>query len=327
MFTRRKLLVGLGLGVLSPAFPSFAQQAGNAPQIGLLWIKQEGSAPYLAALREGLRAHGYVEGRNIRIDERFLVQGYEGFAEAAGKLVGEKPAVIVAFGATAILSARKATTSIPIVMVGGGDPVKLGIAASLSRPGGNVTGVTLLSTELSGKRLELLRELVPGLRRIAVVLYPHSQVEVMSLKIYEAAARTLNLEVRTVEVHSFDAIAPVISGIAKTNVGAIAFVGSTLFTANRKHVVAAVQKTGLPAVYANNDFVDAGGLVAYAPNISDSFRRAATYVDKILKGAKTGELPIEQPTTFELSINLRTAKALGITVPRTLLLRADRVIE
>jgi putative ABC transport system substrate-binding protein len=327
MKARRKLLVCLGLGVFAPALPLFAQQPGHVPRIGLLWIKEEGTSSYLVALRDGLRALGYVEGKNIRLDDRFLVAGYEGYPAAAANLVREKPDIIVTFGATAAVAAGKATKNIPIVIAAGADPVKLGLAASLARPGGNITGVTAATIDLSGKRLELLREIAPGMRRVAVILNPQSDAAVMALKAYEADARSMNIELRTVEVRTLDAVGPGISAISRANADAIIFVAATLFTANRTLVAAAVQKTGLPAIYSNSDIVDGGGLLAYSTTFRELFRRVAIYVDRILKGAKPGELPIEQPTTFELAVNMKTAKAMGIVIPKSLLARADRIIE
>jgi putative ABC transport system substrate-binding protein len=333
MNNRRKLIVALGVGAGAGAgafavpLSSFAQQSGNMPRIGLLWIVGGNSSPYVAALRDGLRAQGYVEGKNIRIEDQFLVDRYELLPEAAAKMVSQKVDVIVSYGATAIQMASKATSTIPIVMVLSGDPVKLGVAASLSRPGGNVTGTSSISQELSGKRLELLKEIVPGMRRLAVILFPESAAEVRSLRNYEAVARALNLEVRPVEVRTPGDIGPVIAGIAQMNVQAIAAVGSTLLTANSKQVVAAVEKIRLPAIYANVEFTHSGGLMAYAANLSDGFRRAATYVAKILKGTKPGDLPIEQPTKVELVINMKAVKTLGLTIPQSLLLRADEVIQ
>lgn len=327
MNNRRKLIVALGAAALAAPLISFAQQSGGMPRIGLLWIEGRTSSPYVAALRDGLLARGYVEGKNIHIDDHSLVKQYGLLSEAAGRLVSQQVDVIVCYGATAVEVASRATSSIPIVVVMSGDPVKLGVAANLSRPGGNVTGTSSISQELSGKRLELLKQIAPDIRRVAVILYPESAAEVRSLRNYESAALALNLEVHPVEIRTPDQIGAAIAGIARMNVQAIAVVASTLLTANQKDVVAAVARIRLPAVYANADFAHSGGLMAYSPDLTDGFRRAATYVDKILKGAKPGDLPIEQPTKVELVINVNAAKALGLTVPQALLLRADQVIQ
>lgn len=328
MNNRRKLIVALGAGASSLPFVSPAQQPGSLRRIGLLWIEGDpSSSRYVATLRDGLRAHGYVEGRNVHIDDRSLVARYELLGEAAARLVSQKVDIIICWGATALQAVSKATSTIPIVMVSSGDPVKLGVAASLSKPGGNVTGTSSLSQELSGKRLELLKEIVPAMRRLAVILYPDSAAEVRALKNYEAAARALNIEVHPVEIRTPGDIGPVIADIAQMNAQAIAAVSSTLLTANSKQVLAAVEKVRVPAIYANLEFARSGGLMAYAANLSDHFLRAATYVDKIFKGAKPGDLPIEQPTRVELVINLKTAKALGLTIPQSLTLRADEVIQ
>lgn len=325
---RRQLIVALGAGASGLPFASPAQQPGNLRRVGLLWIEGDpSSSRYVAALRDGLRAHGYIDGKNVHIDDRSLVARYELLAEAAARLVSQKVDIIICFGGTASLAVSKATSTIPIVMVASGDPVKLGVAASLSRPGGNVTGTASLSQELSGKRLELLKEVVPGMRRLAVILYPDSSAEVRALKGYEAAARALNIEVQPVEIRTTGDIGPAIADIAQMNVQAIAVVGSTLLSANSTQVVAAVEKVRVPAIYSNLEFVRAGGLMAYATNLSEHFLRAATYVDKIFKGAKPGDLPIEQPTRVALAINLRTAKALGLAIPQSLTLRADELIQ
>ena len=205
--------------------------------------------------------------------------------------------------------------------------MKLGVAASLSRPGGNVTGTSVLSQDLSGKRLEVLREIVPGIRRIAVILYPQSAAEILSLRNYETAARAVNIDVRPVEIRAPGEISTTIADIARMDVQGIAVVGSSMFAANSKLVLAAMEKLRIPAMYANNDFPLAGGLVAYAANFLDHFRRAAYYVDRILKGTRPGDIPIEQPTKFELVINMKTARALGLKVPNSMLVRADKVIE
>jgi len=324
---RRQFIAALGAGALVSPLRLFAQSSGTIPRVGLLWIDPGGASPYVAAFREGLRAKGYVDGKNIRIEDRTLVDRYELLRGAAERLVSDKVDLIVCFGGTAIRAASKATSTIPIVMVMSGDPVKFGGVASLSRPGGNVTGTSSITQELSGKRLELLKQVVPGLRRVAVLLYPESTGEVNSLRSYEAAGRALHLEILPVEVRTPADIGPVIAGVGRLDVQAIALVGSSLLTANSKQIVAAVAAIRLPAMYANIEFALSGGLMAYAPDITEGFRHAATYIDKILKGAKPGELAIEQPTKVELVINTTAAKALGLTIPQSLLLRADRVVS
>ena len=326
--TRRAFLIALGAGVLAAPLASFAQQQPvKVPRIGLLWISSGSESSYLKPFREGLRVQGYVEGKNIHIEDRFLVDRYDRLPEAAGKLVSQKVDVIVSYGATATHAARKATSTIPIIMLGGGDPVKLGLVASLSKPGRNVTGITFFGYELSAKRLELLKDTVPGIRRVGVLLNPESGGGVLGFRNIEAAARVLNLELQPVEIRVPSEIDTVISGVARRDVKALVVVGSTMFVANRKQVVTAIAKIRLPAIYASNDYTDVGGLLSYGPSLPDQFRRAATYVDKILKGAKPGDLPVEQPTKFELVVNLKTAKALGIKIPDVILLRADKLIE
>ena len=329
MNNRRKLIVVLGAGASGLPFAGGgAQQARRLRQVGLLWIESDpSSSRYVAALREGLGAYGYVEGKNVHVDDRFLVDRYELLADGAARLVAQNVDIVVCWGATALQAISKATSTIPFVMVSSGDPVKLGVAESLSRPGRNITGTASLSQELSGKSLELLTEIVPALRRLAVVLYPDSTAEVRALKNYEAAARPLNIEVQPVEIRTPSDIGPVIAEIAHMKVQAVAVVGSTLLTANSHQVLAAVDKIRLPAIYSNLAFARSGGLMAYAANLSEHFLRAATYIDKIFKGAKPGDLPIEQPTRVELVINLKTAKALGLAIPHSLTMRAAEVIE
>ena len=325
--TRRKLLIAIGANALATPLTAFAQNSGSMPRIGLLWIEGDSSPQYVAAFREGLRALGYIEGKNIQIEDRFLVKDYRQLPDAAAKLANQRLDIVLCYGATATQAVSQAASTIPIVTVTGSDLVKLGMAASRSRPGGNVTGMTHLSQELSGKRLDLLKEIVPGLRRVAVIYHSESTTKVASLRNFETAARALKLEMRAVEVRVPGEIGPAIAGIARMDVQAIAVVGASFFIAYKKQVVAAIEKARLPAIYADNEFPAAGGLLAYAPNLVDLFRRAATFVDEILKGAKPGDIPIEQPTKFELVVNMKTAKALGIKFPHSILLRADRVIE
>ena len=326
MITRRNLVIVLGAGALAPA-SVFGQQPGGIPRIGLLWIHSGGSSQYIDAFREGMRTLGYVEGKNISIDDRSLVDGYDGLAAAAGQLTREKVSVIVTYGGTALQTAHKVAPGIPIVMILGGDPMKLGVAASLSRPGGHATGLFLINTELSGKRLELIKEIAPRVRRVAVLLYPGNPSEVNALRSSEAAARTLSMEVLPIEIRTRGEIDSAIAGITKTGVQAVALIASTLFISNHKQVVAAIGRIRMPAIYTNSDFVESGGLISYGTNVADQFRRAAVYVDKILKGTKPGDIPIEQPMTFEMVVNMKTAKALGIKIPNSILVRATKLIN
>jgi putative ABC transport system substrate-binding protein len=316
------------LALLALAAPfALAQKPGQLPRIGLLWIHDAGNTSYLDAFRDGMRAQGYLDGKNVRIDDRFLVDRYEALAAAAARLTAEKVDVIVTYGTTAAQAARKATSHIPIVMVSSGDPVRSGVAASLARPGGNVTGFTSLSQDLSAKRLQILSEMLPSARRVAVLLSPLSQSEVDSLRILETTARTLNLELRAVEIRAPSELESAIAGIAGLNADASLVVGSSLFVAHRGRIATAFAKMRMPVIYGSQAFSEVGGLAVYGADIMTNFRRIAVYVDKILKGAKPADLPIEQPTRVELVINLKTAKALGIKIPQAVLVRADRVIE
>jgi putative ABC transport system substrate-binding protein len=323
---RRQLLIAAG-ALAATRLPVLAQSPVAMPRIGLLWIESGADSKILTAFREGLSAQGYTDGKNIRIEKQFLVDRYDRLAGSADSLVKSKVDVVVCYGATAALAASKATSTIPIVMVTGSDPVKLGVVASFSRPGGNVTGVTFLSAELHGKRLEILKEVVPRIRRVGVVFNPESATEVKSFHEWEAAARTLNMEAQRVEIRLQGDIDRVISDASRQRLDALTVAASTMFVANRKQILTAVAKTRLPAIYGSAEDAAAGGLMSYGPNVPDGFRRAAGYVAKILKGAKPADLPFEQPTRFQLTVNLKTAKEIGIAFPQSILLRADQVIE
>jgi putative ABC transport system substrate-binding protein len=323
---RRQLLIAAG-ALATARLPVLAQSPVAMPRVGLLWIESGADSKILTAFREGLSAQGYTDGKNIRIEKQFLVDRYDRLAGSADSLVKSKVEVVVCYGATATLAASKATSTIPIVMVTGSDPVKLGVVASFSRPGGNVTGVTFLSAELHGKRLEILKEVVPRIRRVGVVFNPESATEVKSFLEWEAAARTLNMEAQRVEIRLQGDIDRVISDAPRQRLDALTVAASTMFVANRKQILTAVATTRLPAIYGSAEDAAAGGLMSYGPNVPDGFRRAAGYVAKILKGAKPADLPFEQPTRFQLTVNLKTAKEIGIVFPQSILLRADQVIE
>jgi putative tryptophan/tyrosine transport system substrate-binding protein len=328
MITRREWLIAAGAGCLVVgSCSSFAQRQPRVARIGLLWITSENPPRYLDAFREGMRVYGYIDGKNVKLDDRFLVDSYQRLPDAAKKLTGEKIDVIFSYGVTATSAASKATSTIPIVMLMGTDPVQMGIAESFSKPGRNITGIVTINADIAGKRLELLKELVPGIERVGVVFNPASASDIAYRKSFETAARNLGMDVRAAEVRAADDIDSSIAAVAKAGVGAITFPGSTLLNAHQTRLVSAVANTRLPAIYAAVEHAEAGGLIAYAAEQIESFRRIAYYVDRIVKGTKPSELPIERPTRFHLVVNMLTARRLGIAIPQSILLRADKVIE
>lgn len=328
---RRRFLIAVGS--LLATKKAIAQQGTVKSQgtvirrIGLLWIHSPAIQPWLDALREGLRVHGYEEGTNIRFESSGLVTNYDELPAAAAKLAQLRPDVIVSYGSTATTEAHKAAPNIPVVATATGDPVKLGLAASLARPGKNVTGLVSQGIVAGGKRLELLKEILPSLQRCAVLLYPGSASERDNLRELEEHARLMQVEIQAVPIRTPEEIDSAVASIGTLQVQGLVVIGSTMFSANRQRLVAAIGKLNLPASYSNSQFAEAGGLTAYAPDVGGNFRAAADYVDKILKGAKPGDLPIQQPTRWTLVINLRTARTLGLKIPQRVLLRADRVIE
>jgi putative ABC transport system substrate-binding protein len=308
-----------------------AQQPKKVIRIGYL---SSGNSASESARAEGiqlaLRELGYIEGQNIAIEYRYAEGNQDRFPELAAQLVRLKVDVIVAAGGvTTIRPAMNATKTIPIVMVGGGtDPVREGLVESLARPGGNFTGLTLLGRELGGKRLELLKEAVPKLARVAVLYDPATPGSVLEVKeILPVAARALGLTVQSWEVRAADGFEKVFAALNKERPDGLYVTTGGLITANQKRIVGFALKSRVPSMYGRREFVDVGGLMSYGADLSDSYRRVATYVDKILKGAKPGDLPIEQPTKFELVINLKTANQSGVTIPQKVLARADKVIR
>jgi putative ABC transport system substrate-binding protein len=327
---RRAFLYGSAAVVAAP-LASEAQQAAKVPRIGYVGLNS-GANPHLReAFRQGLRDLGYVEGRNVEIEYRDAEGKPERLSALAAELVALKVNVIVTGGGTpTALAAKQATKTIPIVFASAPDPVTDGLVTSLARPGGNVTGSSNLTPELVGKCLEQLKQAVPGVSRVAVLWQPGVQGERTDkdmLKGADVAARALGVRLQLVQARSPADFDRAFSDMTRARAGALAVLGSAMFFSERRRLVDLAAKNRLPAVYTSRDIVDAGGLMAYGPDLADSFRRAATYVDKILKGAKPADLPVEQPTKFDLVINLRTAKAIGITIPPSLLARADRVIE
>ena len=327
--SRRVFLATLSCGLLAP-LAARAQQAAKVARIG--YLQTGGALVRLPeAFRQGLRDLGYVEGRNVVIEYRDAEGKSERLPALAAELVALKVDVIVAVAGTLVaLAARQATRTLPIVFIGAGDPVTSGLVASLARPGGNATGLSALSPELTSKWLELLTQAVPGVGHIAFLWQPGAVGEQTGkdiLKEANVAARALKVRLQFVEARRPADIDRAFSDITRAHAGALTVLSTSMFARERKRLVDLATKNRLPTLFTFREYVDAGGLMSYGPDLADLFRRAATYVDKILKGAKPADLPVEQPTKFELIINLKTAKSLGLTIPPSLLQRADEVIQ
>jgi putative ABC transport system substrate-binding protein len=327
--TRRAFLGSLVCGLLAAPGAAGAQQTGKVPRIG--WLggpARETAEVFVREFQQGLKDLGWVEGQTIVIEWRFAGGRAERLPALAAELVRLRVDLIVTPSTPTILAAKNATTTIPIVTVGGGDPVELGLVASLARPGGNITGLTtVVSQEIAGKQLELLKETVPKVSRMAVLWNPTTRGNALALREAEIAARALGVELQVLEARSLNDFESAFSAMSKKRAGALLVLGDVMFTTHRRRLADLAAKNRLPAMYGARQSVDEGGLVSYGANGLDNFRRAAVYVDKILKGAKPSDLPIERPTKFELVINLKAAKALGLTIPPALLLRADQVID
>jgi putative ABC transport system substrate-binding protein len=308
-----------------------AQQPTKVPRIGYLsQLDLAGESTRSEAIRLALRERGYIEGQNIATEHRYAEGKPDRYPELAVELVRLKVDIIVAAGgAVMVQAAKNATKTIPIVMTGGGgDPVEAGLVDILARPGGNVTGLTLLNRELGGKRLELLKEAVPKLARVAVLYDPAAPSPVLEVKeVLPVAARALRLTIQPWEVRTADDFEKVFAAINKELPDGLYVLQGPLVDANQKRTVGFALMSRLPAVYTRRVAVDAGGLMYYGADLADSYRRVAYYVDRILKGAKPADLPVEQPTKFELVINLKTAKQIGLTIPQKVLARADKVIK
>jgi putative ABC transport system substrate-binding protein len=327
---RRTFMAMLAGGLLAAPLAAEAQQAAKIARIGYLGTNPAAIPHLQEAFRQGLRDLGYVEGRNLVIEYRSAEGKLERLPALAAELVALKVDVIVAASTAAALAAKHATRTLPIVFTAVGDPVTSGLVTSLARPGGNVTGSSFFASELVGKYLEHLKQAVPGVSRVAFLWQPGAvgeRTEKDMLKGAEVAARALGVRLQVVEARGPEDFDRAFSDMTRARAGALTVLGSSMFFGERRRLVDLAAKNRLPAVYQWREFVDAGGLMSYGPNVADLYRRAATYVDKILKGAKPGDLPVEQPTKFELVINLKTAKALGLTIPPSLLQRADEVIQ
>jgi putative ABC transport system substrate-binding protein len=329
MIVRVALAASLALGLLAGPSIADAQPAGKVQRIGcLLGTSSTVSSRLVEPFRQGLRGLGWVEGQNIAIECRFAEGRYDRLPDLAADLVRLKVDVIAAWGTAATTAAKNATRTIGIVMISAGDPVGLGLIASLARPGGNVTGSTFsVGVETAGKGLELLREALPKVRRVAVLTNPANPAQPLALKSVKAAARSLGMQLQLLEARGPDDFDGAFAAMAKERVGALLVVSEAMFNLHRVRLADHAARNKLPSMHGFREDAEAGGLMSYGADLADLSRRSATYVDKILKGATAGDLPVEQPTKFELIINLKTAKALGLTIPASVLSRADQVIE
>ena len=324
---RRDFITLLGGAAAAWPLAARAQQAGKLPTIGLMVP----STPLIesqrvAAFLQRLRQLGWIENRNVAIEYRWAEGRSERFVEIATEFVQLKVDIIVASTTLAVIAAKQATAIIPIVIATANDPVGTGLVASLARPGGNVTGLSNQMADTAAKRLELVQEVVPGLRRLAILGNVGNPGAVLEMGEVQAAARTLALEIVTLEIRRAEDIGPAFEG-AKGRADALYIAADPLANSNRVRINTLALAARLPTMQGVREYVEAGGLMSYGPNIADGYRRAADYVDKILRGAKPGDIPVEQPTKFDLVINLTTAKALGLTIPESFLLRADELIE
>ena len=325
---RRAFISGITLAFLAAPLAAGAQPAGKIPQIGYLsGFSPEYDNAWFAAFRQGLQDIGYVEGKTILIEERHVSAGDENLPQLAAQLVRLKVDLLVVAGTPAAQAAKTLTTVIPIVMTNAADPVWTGLVASLARPGGNITGLSDFNTGVVAKRLELLKEVIPSAIRVAALLNPANPANPRQIALTQAAASGLGVTILSFEAERANEIARAFVTMKRERSTGLIVIGDPTLGANRKLILELAAKNRLPAVYSQSQWVSAGGLMSFGTNFADLYRRAATYVDKILKGAKPADLPVEQPTKFELVINLKTAKALGLTIPASLLQRADQVIE
>jgi ABC-type uncharacterized transport system substrate-binding protein len=327
---RRTFLCGLTLGTLSAPVAAEAQQPGQMPRVG--YISPGSSSDSFRqrrfeAFRQGLRELGYVEGRNIALEPRWAEGEYARYPALAADLVRLKAHVIVAVGGTATKAAQQVTKTTPIVMSVVIDPLGSGLVASLARPGGNVTGITVMASDIVGKQLELLKQAVPEVSRVALLSNPANPGSVPQLREAEAAARVLGVRLQVLEARDPKEIDRAFGAMTRERAGALVVLPDAIFGNQGKQIADLAAKSRLPSICGIPEYGEAGGLIVYGANNLDLERRAATFVDRILKGAKPGDLPVEQPTKFELVINLKTAKSLGITIPPSVLARADQVID
>jgi len=325
----KKILVWLLATILPTAFASVYAQPTRMPRIGLLIASTAAvQEPRLRALNQGLRELGYIDGKNIQIEERYADGKPQRLPDLAAELIRLKVDIILAIGGSPPAQAAKnATQTIPIVMANVADAVSDGLVSSLAHPGGNITGLSTFAPELSGKRLELLKELLPGISLVAVLASREFQGYGAQIKEVEAAAKALGMQLQAVDVRGASDLDRGFAAIKKMRAGALMTLSDPVTFSLQKQIVEQTLTNRVPSIHLQVEYADAGGLVSYGPSYTDLFRRAATYVDKILKGAKPADLPVEQPMKFEMVINLKTAKQIGVTIPPNLLVRADRVIK
>ena len=328
MTTRRAFLGTLAGGFLAAPLAAEAQVPAKVPRIGFLVAASPAiSTPYLDSFRQGLRELGYVDGENVAIHYRYAEGRRERLPALAAELVRLKVDVIVTSAPPVPQAAAQATSTIPIVFTSAVDPVAVGLVASLARPGGNITGLAAMGAEVVGKHLELLKELAPQVSRVAILRNPGNQFHARALREAESAARALGMELQVLQARTPAEIEAAFSAMRRQRAGGALVLRDSFFFLQRTQIVALAAKSRLPTVHGLREEAEAGGLMAYGESILQTWRRAATYVDKILKGAKAADLPVEQPTKFELVINLRTAKTLGLTIPQSVLLGADETFQ
>ena len=327
MTSRRMLLIALAASTLASSIRSFAQQPAKVPRIGFLGGTPEAEANRTEAFRQGLRENGWTERQNIFIEYRWSRGETDRIPELVADLVRLNVDVILAPASTYVEPARRATSTIPIVFANHADPVGVGHVASLQRPGGNITGSTMLPSDMAPKELELLKEMLPRIARVGVLWNPTTPSHPAALKATEIAAQSLNLQLRMEEARDVGELERAFLTLSKNRIGGVLVLASPLSFSERRKIAELALKYRLPTVFAYKENTEAGGLASYGADLAVMYRLSAAYVDKILRGAKPGDLPIAQPTKFELVISLKTAKAIGITIPRAIILRADRVIE
>jgi putative ABC transport system substrate-binding protein len=325
---RRTFMTLVSGGLLAAPLAAEAQPAGRVYRVGVLLAAPVSAVgANVQAFRQGLRELGYVEGQNLTLELRGMTTAESRMDHLAADLVRSKTDVLVTWTTPATLAAKRATNTVPIVMVSVGDPVGAKLVASLSRPGGNVTGITSVSLELTGKQLQLLTDLRPGATRIAVLRNSTNPSAALIWRETQTAARALGVQLQLVDVRDPRELEAAFAAMGRERPPGLLVLADAMFLAERSRIAELAQKARLPTAFARSENVEAGGLVSYGPKLTEQFRQAAVYVDKILKGAKPADLPVERPTKFELVINLKTAKALGLTIPQSLLLRADEVIQ